>query len=242
MRSLIMAAAGLVAFGSAQANVLNSADNGWYDDTGFHNPDNTNIFTGWISNGEQNEVRSFFVFDISALNAPVSSASFMTPASTNSGCPGRLSSTGCYESTDGAELIAFYGVDTPIQDLIDGVGGVSAYDDLGGGTRYGSDLVSAGFFDPMPEVGFSFQQTALNDLNAAIANNDQFFAIGAVLVELARGPNTEGIWSFSDATNFSAGRLMFETVEAPVPVPAALPLMAAGLGALGAAARRRRKA
>jgi hypothetical protein len=67
--SLGVGAAVLVAAArpAVSQNIIPAADGGWYDETGFHDPMNTNFLCGLASvQGAGDEFRNFFVFDLSA--------------------------------------------------------------------------------------------------------------------------------------------------------------------------------
>lgn len=104
--------------------VLNALDRGWYRDTGFHSPSNTNYIAGLCSDCGGPIFRNFFVFDI-----PVGIAIASAELSLN---------TVTYDSLNPSETYTLFDVVTDINSLLGGTGGVGAYDDLGTGTTYGS--------------------------------------------------------------------------------------------------------
>ena len=111
----------------ATAATLLSGDTGWYRDDGYHDPTNLNYAAGQEVIGEPVVYHDFFTFDLSGISQTVLTATLRAynPA------------TG-YLSPDLSETWALYDVTTPITNVLDGTGGVGAYNDLGSGVSYGS--------------------------------------------------------------------------------------------------------
>jgi len=159
---------------------INSTERGWYDQTGFHNPDNDN----YIAGAEDGDTwHNFFVFNIPLISTgdPICGAilSLFNPETPSIG----------YQSPDSQEIYAVFDVNTLIASLIAGTGGVSAYDDLGGGTSYGSKVVSAS--DNGQFVDIVLNDNAINALNAAVGGQ---IAIGGALTTLGQTTDQEFIF------------------------------------------------
>ena len=125
------------------------------------------------------ESRSYFVFNISSLQEPVSSVSLQL-----------LNKR--YYSTETTEIIDFYDVDADritvdeTTSLVTVTGGEDAFEDLGTGVQYGSAVVvgppSEDDDDNLTLEPFEVNlDAALAGLNQAIAEGQQYFAIGARL-------------------------------------------------------------
>ncbi len=170
---------------------------GWVS-TGYANtagPDsNTNYIVGDLGGG--NLFNDFFVFDISRLTGPVSSVTLsLNPQQITAPLTFRLG---------GANQVlgSLYDAASPDSSL---------YTALESGRWYGLFGL-----DPNTSFGgplsFSLNGNAIADLNADIANGDQYFAIGGTV-----------------------------DPAAPVPEPAAWAMMLTGIAGLGAAMRSRRR-
>lgn len=109
--------------GSQTVNVSNS---GWYRDDAFHMPSNQNYIAGFCNNCGGHYYNNFFVFDISKLTAPVTSA---TLTLNNFDVTAPLQYT----------LVDYKG---SIDTLLTSNGDAGVYTDLGTGASYGGDLVS----------------------------------------------------------------------------------------------------
>lgn len=143
---------------------LGVLDQGWYFQNGTHTPSNPNYIAGVCDTAcsLKGEYRNWFAFDISGVQAPVTSAS-LTLFSYNV-----TLSSGNYYLNDYTGSVS---------SLIAGTAGVGGFDDLGDGVNYGfrffqSTTDSNQFFD------FTLNSGALANLNAAIARGDDAWAIG----------------------------------------------------------------
>ncbi|SDX05413.1 VPLPA-CTERM protein sorting domain-containing protein [Albimonas donghaensis] len=226
----LTAAALTMASTAASALTLASIDNGWIDGTGYAGSSNTNIFTSADGDG----FRSYYAFDLSGVTETVTGATLSFAFGSSEG----LTGTGRYESPDPSETVNFHAVTTDLTALYAGTAGVAGYADLGDGALYGSATVFAKDMDPMPAVSVALTPAALTDVNAARGGG---FAIGGTLA-VAGGTIEGAIWSSSanGQTGLASLELSFGAPASPVPAPAAAPLLAAGLGALAFARRRRR--
>lgn len=141
--------------GTETVNVTNS---GWYRDDVFHMPSNQNYIAGFCNNCGGHYYNNFFVFDISHLTAPVTSASLTL---------NNFDVTAPLQYT----LVDYKG---SIDTLLTSSGDAGIYTDLGTGASYGGDLVSTGFVNQT----FALNGAFLTDLNAAIAAGQTRFVIG----------------------------------------------------------------
>lgn len=137
---------------------VNLSKSGWYRDDAVHNPDNQNYIAGFCNNCGGHYYNNFFVFDISSLTAPVTSAT-LTLNSFDVTAPLQYT------------LVDYTG---DIGTLVNGNGDAGIYTDLGTGATYGGDLVSTGFINQT----FTLNGAFLSNLNAAIAAGQTRFAIG----------------------------------------------------------------
>lgn len=208
----------------AQAATVNigSFDNGWYDDAGFHIPSNESTFTG---STVQNELRSWFAFDISGVGA-ATAISVIFPAH------------GLLRTNAGGETAGLFDYTGSIDDLILGTGGTAAFADLGSGVELSQFSVEAPDRTFMPEIAVELPPAFVAQFNALRLSGDPRIAFGATLLTID-GMQDEAFWSGSAL--LPAAILVVRTAD-KVPEPAALTLVGAGLAAVGAAAQRRRMA
>jgi Ca2+-binding RTX toxin-like protein len=150
-----------------ECHTLTSFDTGWYTQGGLHVPALEGYPTGDTALGGP-ELRSFFAFDI----GPVSQ-NHVTAATLRIYNP-------LYGSTDASETVRFSEVSTNLTSLLDGTGGVAAFNDLrDAAPGFGEVSVSAA-------DNFSWVEVALNDaglaaLNAAVGQ----MAIGGAVTTLS---------------------------------------------------------
>jgi hypothetical protein len=129
--TLILAAAAVSAV--AQDVILEAVDSGKYDWQGDHSPSNTYYPAGDNAAAGYNELRDFFVFDLSGVAGPVVGATLELYNPSNPPDPGNG-----YRSPDPFETYALWEVVTDVSTLTAGGSGlIGIFDDLGGGTAYG---------------------------------------------------------------------------------------------------------
>lgn len=140
------------------STALSNIDSGWYATGTGHDPSNQNYLAGTCcSNGNHN---SFFVFDISTLSGPVSTASFTLFT---------------YDASETLDY-ALYDFTGSIDELVAGSGGAAAYNDLANGVYYGGGAI--GPSDNQSFKTFTLTGNAVNSLNSAITAGQTHFVIG----------------------------------------------------------------
>lgn len=200
---------------------INAIDSGWYDDTGWHQPDNLNYAVGeevvFIYN-------NFFVFDLSSVSETVTSAviNIYSPESPAQFFDG-------YQSMDPFETYVLYDVSTDISVLTSDSGGVAVFEDIGTGNSYGEYDVSAA--DNGQFVSITLNADALDNINTAAG----LFAIGGAISTIDLTPNNEIIFASSSEPGVPSPYMVLTTV----PVPAAAWLFGSGLIGLIELARRK---
>jgi len=180
---------------SAQSQVvIDATDRGWYDDTGFHGPGNDNYFVG---NFQRETRRNWFVFDLSTIDVEIVALQLraLNPASG-------------FFSGDAVETYVNYDVTTNLTDLINGLGGVAAYDDLGSGTVYAS--YDASNSDNATIIVIDLNAAAVADANAAAGG---LWGIGGAITTLNGG--NEYLFGFTDGGNPADTQLVVTLIPAP---------------------------
>lgn len=220
-----LAQAATVSFDTSSDQVLAGMENqGWWDGRGTHNPANDNYFTGKLAGVEY---RSFFSFNLTGLAGKV--------------ITGLELQLRRYDQS-GTGTVTFHDVSTPTSVLYTTGPNLGVFDDLGSGNSYGSAVLDAGARTDV--LGFVLNAQAVADANAALSG---FFSIGATF----SGDGYFGARSGYELSGTIFGntqsvqRLVVTYEDAPppppaIPLPASLPLLAAGLA--GLVALRRKKA
>ncbi|NEO86128.1 MAG: PEP-CTERM sorting domain-containing protein [Spirulina sp. SIO3F2] len=177
---------------------LNAEDQGWYSDSGSHNPGNPNYIAGKSSGLKY---RNFGVFDVSAITDTIVSATLRAylPDSPNQG--GYLG--------DASETWSLYDFGGNIDSLLAGTGGVAAYADLGTGVAYGSTVLTEADEGSIVEV--TLGNAALSDLNNALDR----WAFGGACYTCSENGEREFVFGYSH--NNSLIELEIETQAVPEP-------------------------
>ena len=178
-------------------------------------PGSTNII-------EDSTRNNYFAFDLAGLSGTVTSAKLTI-----------FGSNGLFlfnSTTPATVTYSIFDVSTNIGALTGHTAGAAAFTDLGSGLVYGSTSFAA-TTAASPQLVIDLAG-GLNNINAALGS---LFALGGGTSLVS---NQGFLWSSS--TLDPAAQL---TLEFATPLPAALPLFASGLGALGLLGwRRKRKA
>src|SRR5262245_29141812 len=168
----------------ADAVVVNASDSGWYQQSGFHDPDNLNWIAGQCSICDVpglGEYRNFFVFDLSGVGH-VSSA-VLTILEPENG----------FFSPDPSESYSVFDVSTPVASLTNGTGGTAAFADLGSGTSFGSVVMSHANEGTL--VSIVFNAAGVAAINHSLGG---LFAVGGAVTTLA-GSSDQWVFGFSGA-------------------------------------------
>lgn len=209
-RFLALFSAMMLAIAPAQAAVIFSSDNGWYDRAGFHDPDNSNTVT------QREKFVSFYTFDLTgAEKAGSLSVTF-------------IGGNGDFVNTGGPRLNLIYIADYygDVDALVDGTAGAEAISDLvsNGVSRVLTFPTASGL---MPELTFELSPEVVNHFNSDRGSGK--FALRAFY------SGNGALWSGSGIVPAA-----FLTTTPAVPEPATWALMIAGFGVVGLSMRRRR--
>jgi hypothetical protein len=161
---------------SSKASEIAAVDTGTYTSGGTHDYTNTN-YTAGAGFYDGYDRRNFFVFNLEGIGS-ASSATLQV----------KLPSRG-YGSTDVSESFELWDITTDIADLINGLGGVTAYTDLGSGTSYGSVSVFQSDENQFIEI-------VLNaDALASINSSSGLWVIGGSVPSASSG---QSLFSYSN--------------------------------------------
>lgn len=161
------------------AVTLNSADRGWYNDIGYHDPDNQNYYVGDLDTGT-NTLRNWFVFNVPVFTGTVAKAELLINCFSNL-------------SPHPDETYVLRHVSTPIATLTAGGSGLTnIYKDLADGPVYAVRKVY------MVETGqraiIPLNVTFLNDVTAARGSQ---IALGGALATLDNQPYDQQLFGWS---------------------------------------------
>ena len=201
---------------------LDAIDSGFYNASGLHLQTNENFLTGVFLGVED---RSFLLFDLSSISGTIVSAQLRLFN------PEVSAFLHGYVSPDPTETLTIHDVTTPAASVRDGSAGVAGFGDLGSGTLYGSQTVSAADNGQIVEIALN--AAALADLNAAAGQ----FVFGGALGTLGAG--NRYVFGFTTAAFVADHTRQLVLDVQPVPEPSALGLLV--VGAVVIAARRRQR-
>ncbi len=223
-----VAATSLLITSTASAQVvINSSDLGWYTDTGVHDTDNHNYFTGLLL---ESEYRSFFHFDLGSVSGSLLSAELRIYNPTTD--------IGGFVGSDASESITLFDVSTSTSSLLDGSAGIAAFNDLGSGLSLGSAIITPASNGTFTVINLNASGITL--LQAALGSNISF---GAALNSIV-GLDDQGVFGFSDfdlvAGNAQLGLTLDQGQFTPVPETSTYGLIGAA-GLIGIVVLRRRR-
>ncbi len=218
--------------GSAQAGqTLNAGDRGWYDYTGIHFVNNQNYWVGWDT---QYAYRDWFLFDIPDIPG------LYTTATLRLFNPGPISTgqaTAGYNSNDPTETFELRSFSGSIATLVNGTGGITAYNQLGSGTVFATRTVSNA--DDDSYLNITLNSSAMSAINAAQGGQ---FVIAGRLSTVAAGLTEEVMFSYSSLPPLGNqpqhSQLLLDGGATTAPEPGTLALLT--LGVTGFAVRRRK--
>jgi len=176
---------------------ISASDTGTYTSSGFHLSSNKNYTTG-ISGGTED--RSYFVFNIPSISAPIVSVQLQLTNPLNG-----------YTSPDPFETFQLFDVLTSIPLLeATNVGSTSIFNDLGSGISYGTRTVSVA--DNGTLVTISLNSAAMSAITTA---SGSALAFGGALTSLG-GATNEFVFGFT-GTGTPTRSLVITTTTVPEP-------------------------
>ena len=213
---------------SANASVIGVRNAGYYNSTGTAGPNSPVYLTGICCAGSLDH-RSWLEFNLTGVTGTITGATLhlFNPSSG-------------FSSSDGSETFAIFDVTSSRIPLITGAGGLSAFNDLGGGVLLGSAVVTAAANGSFVDVtlnasGISYMTSKLGGLaylGGAITSlsgtADQYVFVNSHLIQYPGSALT-----LDGATGGGPGG------GGAVPIPAVAWLFGGALSALGLVRRKR---
>jgi PEP-CTERM motif-containing protein len=215
---------------SALVITVGFTEAGWYNQDGFHDQTNPSYIAGEIVVPNDGSFTDGFFNDFFTFNLPAISDLIV-------GAQLRIFNP-VFFSGDPTETLGIFDVSTPAAALGPSTSGaVGVFTDLGSGTSYGSQVVSAA--DDGMYVIIDLNQAALDALNAA---GPGLFAFGGALTTLNSSPATEFVFAGTENPLSRDAQLILTTRpdDGAAPEPSSLLLLAAGVAAALRAGRRKR--
>lgn len=173
---------------------LNSADTGWYDNTGFHQASNSNYLAG-VNLGTS--YHDYFMYNLPAISAPLVYAELLV-SNYNVVNPG------------GSNLYQLYDVTTPIATLTNSASGATGtFADLGSGVSYGGRDIYVSESDLQAGIPLDSEF-----VSAVYANSGGQIALGGAVSE------TNGlVFGGSNTGNPANAQLWLGFLSAPATTP-----------------------
>lgn len=206
-------------FASAGTMVINYTSRGFYYSSGTAIPSGSYVAgddRGDSNFSFSNDIRSYFVFDLSSVALPIESAKLALSQPANG-----------FSSADPSESYELHDVVSPVSQLMFGVPGVAVHTDLGTGVVYGSRTITAA--DNGTVVEIELNAAAINALNSS----HSLFAFGGSITTLDNVANNEYAFGFT-----FRGTEIIELQLTVVPEPSTLLLL--GIVAINLLGNRRR--
>lgn len=211
--------ASLVAATSAAQAATISIDasaSGWYNRGGNSASNNISAQTGVINN--------WMSFDLSGYTGTVDAVTLVI----HEGSGRALGST--TGSTTSTYTVFDASTDTSV--LASKTGGVAAYADLGSGEVYGDVTASFNWWDEMTALSVSFYDAGVTDVQGALGG---MFALGGAMTDTDAG---YAVW-WGGAAADTVATLEITGNLSPVPLPASVGFLLAGVAGLGWFGRRK---
>lgn len=222
---------------------VNAIDVGWYDVNGYTLSNNVYNYSIGESVSDGVELRNYFAFDLSMISGYIETATIRAYLMSD-----YVTSSPTYVSPDSTETWALYEASNSIDDMLNDTSSVDVFNDLGDGSTFGSQAVSA--IDMGNYIEVAFNADGITSLNSS----GGLFATGGALTSLS---STEGEsifgWSHVDprVEILLSGDLSI-TAELPgsllslpgngagtVPIPASIWLFLSGLIGLVGLSRKK---
>ncbi len=203
---------------------LNALNRGAYDSTGIFGTGGSGTPSGNYLAGLYTglEYRDFFNFDLTSVSGTILSAQLVINNNNT-----------IQSSPDASETLGIFDYSGSIASLVGGTGGVTAFNDLGTGTSFGSLSLPTTSFSGTGNATINFNAAGIAALNAALGGQ---FAVGGALTTIS---STANQYVFGGTIDFPATQLVLTTV----PEPSGVSLLAlAALTAQGIRWQSRRKA
>jgi hypothetical protein len=180
---------------------IDAIDRGWFAETGAHSAKQRNTATGFA--GDLGLLRTFFVFDLSALSVPVLGATLRLELEAYlSGAASETFVVGSVNKVPARAMGASYSPGT--------ASGQTIFEHLGTGTVYGQATVAHSDVGSLIEITLSSEAVA--DMQAAAGD---LFAVGIWLPGIdQKADNSMRLIRFSSASETRTHQLILETQAA----------------------------
>ena len=222
----------------ANALTLNAADRGWYLSHSTQgvvaDPANLNYLVGWAryKSAGRGEYRNYFAFDLSGFAGTTYTSATLRLFNPDVGYLGAAFPGFCCAGEP--ETYQLNDVTGSASDLLSGVGGIGAFNDLGDGAVYGTHVASAA--DNGKFIEIALNASAIEQINRSTGG---LFLLGGSVTTLARSvptPNSETIFGFTGPDPYATQLVLGESLA--VPEPSLLSLLIAMLVVLSVCLRK----